>query len=204
MNEHIYIYIERERERCKLCNLCNFFPWARREGSYERLWHTRPDPAPTSLQWGLRHGQQKEKMMHDEALQWPNRIFCTQTASWLSPVVRARRCKHIVCMFTYIYIYICLLLVLLLLHAAETMTNGHPCPDVAYIERLYVYVYKCMYVHMYMHTHVHIYIYIYICFVRCRRQVGIEASSRTQDSSKRGAMETECSGSHYILGCFII
>ena len=52
-------------------------------------------------------------------------------------------------------------------------------------------MYVCMYV----------YIYIYIYYDLLRSDALREAC---QDSSQGGAVETGCSGLHYIIGCFII
>ena len=62
---------------------------------------------------------------------------------------------------------------------------------------VYVCMYVCMYIYIYTHDNLH----------RVDQFIGIladVASGHFQDSSKRGAVETGCSGLHYIIGCFVI
>ena len=54
-------------------------------------------------------------------------------------------------------------------------------------------------------THVYVYIYIYIyIFTRCIILRFVETVCLNQDSAKGGAVETGCSGLHYLIGCFTI
>ena len=65
----------------------------------------------------------------------------------------------------------------------------------------YIYIYIYIYIHVYTYIYIYIYVYIYVAWLLLQRHRREEGAG--QDSSKGGAVETGCSGLHYIIGCFI-
>ena len=94
------------------------------------------------------------------------------------------------------------------------------------IENIYIYIYIYTYIYIYiryyiihvcvcMHIHIHHIITVYHSrsYHLCRRAQRIPGSPRESlgpgpsvdlHSAKGGAVETGCSGLHYIIGCFTI
>ena len=121
-----------------------------------------------------------------------------------------------ICVYIYIYIHIHTQISIHIY--LGTLNYGDIFIRYPFDQSLY-YNILCVYIYIYIHTH---YIYIHmICIPRTVRypfhqslylhntsplpaKFEVLAQEDNQDSSKGGAVETGCSGLHYIIGCFII